>query len=536
MLELKDSYEELYASFQWNIPEFFNIGQAVCDRWAEQDPSRLALIHKAKDDSVEEVSFALLRDLSNQTAHLFRAFGLTKGDRVGIFLPQAPETAYSHIAAYKLAAIAVPLFSLFGPEALEYRIVNAGIKLIVTDASGAEKLKDLKAKLPCLEQVFCIDGASFGFLDFHAERQQHVTEFEVLVTKAEEPAFLIYTSGTTGNPKGALHAHRSLLGHLPGIEMAYSFLAKKGDRFWTPADWAWIGGLYDVLMPALYFGITVVSHRFEKFTGEAAFQLMQDFKVRNAFLPPTALKLMRSVKDPKERYDFDLRSVVSAGESLGAELLEWGKEVFGLLINEFYGQTEYNIFVSSCSAIMPTKSGFMGRAVPGHVVAIIDDEANELPRGSLGQIAVKSPNPIMFLEYWRNPKATQEKVLADWLLTGDQGVMDDEGYIKFVGRNDDVITSSGYRIGPGEIEDCLLGHAAVKMVAVIGVPDEQRTELIKAFVVLEEGFAASEELKEALQAHVKTRLAAHEYPRLIDFVVSLPMTTTGKIMRRLLKE
>ncbi len=536
MLELKDSYEELYASFEWDIPEFFNIAYAVCDKWAEQDPNRLALIHKAKDDSVEEISFAALRELSNQTAHLFNAFGLTKGDRVGIFLPQAPETAYSHIAAYKLGAIAVPLFTLFGPDALEYRILNAGIKFVVTDASGAEKLKDLKAKLPCLEQVFCIEGARFGFLDFHAERQQHATAFELVKTKAEDPAFIIYTSGTTGNPKGALHAHRSLLGHLPGIEMAYNFLPEKGDKFWTPADWAWIGGLYDVLMPALYFGITVVSHRFEKFDGDAAFKLMQDFKVRNAFLPPTALKLMRSVKHPNETYDFQLRSVVSAGESLGAELLEWGKEVFGLLINEFYGQTEYNIFVSSCSALMPTKAGFMGRAAPGHVVAIIDDEGLELPRGSLGQIAVKSPNPIRFLEYWRNPVATQDKFLGDWLLTGDQGVMDDEDYIKFVGRNDDVITSSGYRIGPGEIEDCLLGHEAVKMVAVIGVPDEQRTELVKAVIVLEEGFVASEVLKKDLQVHVKTRLAAHEYPRLIDFVEALPMTTTGKIMRRLLKD
>ncbi|MCA9837701.1 MAG: AMP-binding protein [Trueperaceae bacterium] len=536
MLEPKASYQELYDTFYWHIPEHYNIGLDVCDKWADREPERLALIHKSRDGFVSQYSFAQVRDLANQTANLFRSVGLNRGDRIGIFLPQTPETAYAHVAAYKMAAVAVPLFTLFGPDALEYRINNAGISAILTDKSGVEKLKGLAGRLEPLKYIFCIDSAETGIIDFHKEREKQSPEFEAVQTHAEDPAFLIFTSGTTGNPKGALHAHRSLLGHIPGVDMAYNFLPRKADRFWTPADWAWIGGLYDVLMPAWHHGISVVSHRFEKFNAEEAFKLMADFSVRNSFLPPTALKFMRVVKNPKERFAYKLRSVVSAGESLGAELLEWGKETFGLTINEFYGQTEYNIFVSSCSAIMPTKPGIIGRAAPGHTVAILDGQGKELPRGEIGQIAAKTPNPIAFLGYWQNPTATQEKYFGDWLLTGDQGSMDDEGYIKFVGRNDDLITSGGYRIGPGEIENCLLSHRAVKMAAVVGVPDPERTEIVKAFIILEEELEGSELLKRELQDYVKTRLSAHEYPRLIDFVDSFPMTTTGKIMRRELRK
>jgi len=535
MLEPKASYQELFKRFSWDIPERYNIGVDVCDKWAERDPTRLALTHKARDGFVSHFSFADMRDLSNQTANMLRALGIERGERVGIFLPQAPETAYAHVAIYKLGAVAVPLFTLFGPDALEYRINNSGARAVITDQQGAEKLKSLKGKLEALEHILCIDGPAHGSLDFHAEREQYSTSFAPVDTHAEDPAIIIYTSGTTGPPKGALHAHRTLLGHLTGVEMAYNFLPREGDKMWTPADWAWIGGLYDVLMPAWHHGIPVVSHRFEKFEGEAAFKLMADFGVRKSFLPPTALKMMRTVQNLKERFDYDLRSIASAGETLGSELLEWGKKTFDLTINEFYGQTEYNIFVSSCSAIMPTKPGVIGRPAPGHVVAVIDENGVEVKRGQIGQIAAKRPNPVMFLEYWQNPQATREKFLGDWLLTGDQGVMDDEGYIKFIGRNDDVITSAGYRIGPGEIEDSLLGHPAVKMAAVIGVPDPERTEIVKAFVVLEETYSPSENLKKQLQDFVKTRLAAHEYPRLLEFVEDLPMTTTGKVMRRALR-
>jgi acetyl-CoA synthetase len=318
--------------------------------------------------------------------------------------------------------------------------------------------------------------------------------------------------------------------------MSHDFFPREGDRIWTPADWAWIGGLLDVLMPALHHGVTVVARRFAKFTGEAAFDLIQRHGVRNAFLPPTALKMMRAVPDAARRWPLSMRTVASGGETLGAELMDWGRRVLGVTINEFYGQTECNMIVSSCGAIMPPRPGVMGRPVPGHRVEVIGADGAVCADGAPGMIAVFRGSPVMFLGYWGNEAATQAKFLGDWLMTGDQGVRDSEGWIRFVGRDDDVITSSGYRIGPGEIEDCLIRHPAVHMAAAIGKPDPERTEIVKAYVVLKAGFAPSDALAAELAAHVKTRLAAHEYPREITFVAALPMTATGKIIRRELRE
>lgn len=538
MLPEADSYEGLRDRFVWSVPERYNIGVDVCDKWAERDPDRTALIHKRRDGAVETYSFADIRRLSNRLANALAAHGVARGDRVGILLPQAPETAVSHVAVYKMGGVAVPLFSLFGVEALEYRLGNCGARAVVTDAVGAAKIARIRDRLPELRLVLRIDEAGEGELDWHALVDAASEDFTPVDTAADDPAVIIYTSGTTGQPKGALHAHRVLLGHLPGVEISHDLFPQPGDRIWTPADWAWIGGLLDVLMPAWHHGVTVVSHRFEKFDAEEAFRLIADFQVRNAFLPPTALKMMRAVKDPQTRWNYRIRSVASGGETLGAELLDWGRQTFGLTINEFYGQTECNMIVSSCAKVMPPKPGVMGRPVPGHDVAVIDGQGNRLPPGEIGLIAVRRPDPVMFLQYWNNPEATASKFVGDggdWLVTGDQGELDADGYIRFVGRDDDVITSAGYRIGPGEIEDCLIGHPAVRMAAVVGVPDPLRTEIVKAFIVLQDGVRPSDELAAEIQAHVKTRLAAHEYPRAVEFVDSLPMTTTGKIIRRELR-
>ncbi len=535
MLEQLGSFEAIRRRFAWSVPEFYNIGADICDKWAA-DPARLALVHERRDGSVARYTFSDIRRLSNRTANLFVARGLRAGDRIGILLPQEPETAIAHVAAYKAGAIAVPLFTLFGLDALRYRMLDAGIKMLVTDARSLAKIGQIRAGLPDLETVFSIDGAASGAEDFHAAAHSVSESFEPVRTRADDPALIIYTSGTTGPPKGALHAHRTLLGHLPGVEMSHNFLGKAGDLMWTPADWAWIGGLIDVLFPAWHHGIPVLAHRFEKFDPEAAFALMAKHKVRNVFLPPTALKMMRGVPDAKARWKVDIRSLASGGESLGPELLQWGRDTFGLTINEFYGQTECNMVLSSCEALFPTRPGAIGRAAPGHEVEIIDDAGQILPPGAIGAIAVRRPDPVMFLGYWNNPQATQEKFVGDWLVTGDTGARDDDGYVTFVGRNDDVITSAGYRIGPGPIEDCLLGHPAVRMAAVVGAPDAERTEIVKAFVVLREGFVPDETLTRELQDHVRTRLAAHEYPRQVRYVDSLPMTTTGKIIRRELRD
>ena len=523
------------ARFRWEIPEFYNIGVDVCDRWAEVEPDRLALID-AREDGDRLITFGELRARSNQTANLLAEQGIERGDRVGILLPQTPETAYAHIAVYKLGAIAIPLFTLFGAEALEHRLANAGAKAVITNRDGAAKLVALREKLPQLRLILGIDGVGEGVADFHALRRAQPDAFEAMKTKAEDPALIIYTSGTTGLPKGALHAHRVLLGHLPGVEMGFDLMPQPGDRIWTPADWAWIGGLLDVLMPALHHGVPVAAKRFEKFTGEAAFAFIRSHGIRNAFLPPTALKMMRAAVGPGQGRQVEMRSVASGGETLGAELLDWGRKVLGVTINEFYGQTECNMIVSSCGAIMEARPGVMGQPVPGHNLAVIDAGGEPVPAGAPGMIAVRRPDPVMFLGYWANEEATRQKFIGDWLVTGDQGVREPDGRIRFIGRDDDVINSSGYRIGPSEIEDCLMRHPAVEMAAVVGKPNPERGEIVKAYVVLRSGVTPGGDLARELAEHVKSRLAAHEYPREVAFVDSLPLTTTGKIIRRELRE
>jgi len=353
-----------------------------------------------------------------------------------------------------------------------------------------------------LKLVLSIDGTGDGAVDFHQALARGSSDFSAVDTAADDPALMVYTSGTTGPPKGALHAHRVLLGHMPGIELPHDFFPQAGDRFWTPADWAWAGGLLDCLLPSLHYGVPVVARRFEKFDPEDAFALMAAMQVRNAFIPPTALRMLRSVPDPRGRHAIRLRSVGSGGETLGAETLEWGRSALGVVINEFYGQTECNLVLSACAMIGVSKPGVIGKAVPGHTVAVVRADGSRCGPGEIGQIAVKRPDPVMFLEYWGRPGATRDKFIGDWMTTGDQGVEDDEGYIAFVGRDDDVITSSGYRIGPGEIEDCLIRHPSVALAAVVGKPDPVRTEIVKAFIVLKSGIAASDALASEIQVFV----------------------------------
>lgn len=534
MLDPAASYEEAYRRFRWRVPERYNIGVDICDRHADAGIGT-ALIHVLGDGTVREVSFTELKRASNRLANVLVGACLARGDRVAILLPQRPETAIAHIAAHKAGMVSVPLFTLFGEDALRYRLADSGAAALITDRESLPKIAALRDRLPDLKLVLVADedrdGADWeAFAPALAAASDRFTPVDTL---ADDPAIIIYTSGTTGPPKGALHAHRVLLGHLPGVEFPQEFFPKPGDRFWTPADWAWIGGLIDVLLPSLHHGVPVVAHRFAKFDPEAAFDFIARHGVRNAFLPPTALKMMRQV--PGARCE-TMRSIGSGGESLGSELLDWGRRTFGFTINEFYGQTECNLVVGNCASIMEVRPGSMGKPIPGHEVAIVDGDGNPVPAGETGAIAVRRGDPVMFLRYWNKPEATRDKYAGDWMLTGDLGRCDADGYLHYVGRDDDVITSAGYRIGPGEIEDCLMTHPAVALAAAIGVPDQLRTQAVKACVVLADGHAASEDLKRSIQNHVKTRLAAHEYPRIVEFVDALPMTTTGKIMRRVLRD
>ena len=533
MLPPGPDYDEIHRAFRWQIPAEFNIGVEVCDRWADREPGKLAIVAVGADGKAHDVSYGWLRDTSNKLANALAANGIAPGDRVAILLPQAPEVAAIHIAIYKLGAIALPLAMLFGTEAISYRLQNSGAKALITNAQGLAKV--VRGELPDLQLMLSVDGPGDGALGLHQTLERASADLTPRKTSADDPAMMIYTSGTTGPPKGALHAHRVLLGHMPGIEMPHDFFPQPGDRFWTPADWAWAGGLLDCLLPSLYCGVPVVARRFDKFDPDEAYAVMARHGVRNAFIPPTALRMMRSAADPRGRYDLRLRTVGSGGEALGAQTFEWGKAALGVAINEFYGQTECNLVLSSGAMIGVSRPGAIGKPVPGHQVAVIRPDGTLAPPGEPGQIAVRRPDPVMFLEYWDKPEATREKFIGDWMTTGDQGVMDDDGYFSFVGRDDDVITSAGYRIGPGEIEDCLIKHPAVALAAVVGKPDPMRTEIVKAFVVLKSGVAASDALAADIQGFVRTRLSAHEYPREVAFIAEMPMTTTGKVIRRLLR-
>ena len=525
-------YEALYRSFRWQVPARYNIGVGVCDRWARLDPRRTAIFNVRANGDVDEISYGWLRETSGRLANVLSARGIRRGDRVAILLPQAPAVAAAHIAAYKLGAIALPLAMLFGIEAISYRLADSGARALITNAQGLAKLTDIRDALPAL--VLSVDGPGDGAEGFFEALARASPEFAPVDTSADDPALMVYTSGTTGPPKGALHAHRVLLGHLPGIEFPHEFLPQPGDRFWTPADWAWAGGLLNVLLPGLHYGVPVVAARHEKFDPQEAFALMAKMAVRNAFIPPTALRMLRSAPPPQG--DVRLRSVGSGGEALGAETYEWGRSVLGLTINEFYGQTECNLVLASCAAIGVSRPGAIGKPVPGHTVAVIRPDGSPCAAGELGQIAIKRPDPVMFLEYWGKPDATRDKFIGDWMTTGDQGMVDDDGYVQFVGRDDDVITSAGYRIGPTEIEDCLIRHPAVALAAVVGKPDPLRTEIVKAFIVLKAGRSPSDALAAEIQAFVKTHLSAHEYPREVAFIEQMPMTTTGKVIRRLLRQ
>ncbi|OWV89279.1 AMP-binding protein [Rhizobium sp. R693] len=535
-LPQRDRYEDLYRDFAWDIPEDFNIGRAVSDDWAERAPERVCLEHFSPDGNHLSMTYRELADRSSSLANALVLLGVKKGDRVALLLPQSFETVVAHVAIYKMGAIALPLALLFGVEALEYRLRTAGASAVVTNTFGLDRVSQIRGRLPDLTEVISVDGDGQGARSFASLVAGHPPVFEVAKTAPHDPALMIFTSGTTGPPKGALHGHQVLAGHVPGMQFAHEGFPQAGDKVWTPSDWAWAGGLLNALLPSLLLGVPVVSSPAQKFDADMAYRIMAEMKVRNGFIPPTALRLLKSVPDPRSKYDLVLRTIGAAGESLGAETLEWAKRTLGIAVNEFYGQTECNFVLSSSAAIGISRPGAIGRPVPGHRVAIVSEAGEELPVGETGQIAIRRPDPVMFLGYWSDAAATERKFAGDWLLTGDIGRQDADGYLTFFGRDDDVITSSGYRIGPAEIEDCLSGHPAVQLAAAIGKPDPVRTEIVKAYVVLAPGYEPDDRLALEIGEWVKMRLSMHEYPREVEFVSELPLTTTGKVIRRLLRE
>ena len=537
-----DRHREVYEAFRWEVPERFNVARYCCDRWATER-HRLALYWEDESGETRTLSFWDLQQAANRLANALGALGVRRGDRVAIVLPQRPETVVAYLAAWRMGAVAVPLSFLFGPDALEYRLGNSESKVAIADPQTLANLEPVRSRLPGLAHVIGVAGAcGQDVLDWDETLARASRHFDMVDPSASDPSTLIYTSGTTGPPKGALLPHAVMLGNLPGFEHSHDGFPREGDLFWTPADWAWTGGLWDALMPTLYHGRAILGFR-GRFEPERAFALMDKYQVRNAFLVPTALKLMmKALPKPRERYDVRLRTIMSGGEPLGAAVLQWCREELGVTVNEIFGQTEINYIVGNSQELWPVKPGSMGRPYPGHRIAVIDDAGRELGPGEVGDVAVHrrwidgTLDPIFFLGYWRNEKATTDKFTGQWCRTGDQAAWDEDGYLWFHGRNDDMFKTAGYRVGPAEIENTLVKHEAVAVAAVIPVPDETKGSLIKAFVLLAPGFKPSSELEDSIRAHVKRLLAPYQQPRYIEFVDSLPMTTTGKVQRKVLRD
>jgi len=538
---VEDRYEAAYRAFRWDVPARYNIAQSACRRWAP-DPGRLAILWEDESGERASLTFAALLAQANRLSNALAALGVARGDRLAIVLPQRPETAIAYLACFQMGAIAVPLSFLFGPDALEYRLSDSGARVAIVDPQTLPPLWGLRPRLPALEHVIGVAGArESGTHDWSSLLSRAADTFEPADTAPSDPAVIIYTSGTTGPPKGALMPHSALIGNLPGFEYSHDGFPREGDLFWSPADWAWTGGLWDALMPTLHHGCCILGYR-GRFDAERAFALMEKHGIRNAFLFPTALKMMmKAFPEPRTRFALRLRSMMSGGEALGPAVLAWARSGLDVTVNEIFGQTEMNYIVGNSHRIWPVKPGSMGRPYPGHRIAVIDEAGREVPAGTVGDVAVHrrwldgTPDPVFFLGYWNNPGATERKFTGEWCRTGDEAFADADGYLWYQGRADDMFKSAGYRIGPAEIENCLVKHAAVGNCAVVPSPDETRGAIVKAFVLLAPGHQASEALAESIRAHAKAHLAPFQCPRVIEFVEALPMTTTGKVQRRVLR-
>ena len=559
-----DHYAALHRRFGWKVPTHFNMAQACCGRWAAQ-PGTAGHVaireHVAGQGLGRSWTFAQLQDAANRLSHVLDAQGVQPGDRVAIVLPQRFETAVAYMAVLQMGAVAMPLSMLFGPDALSFRIQDSQARVAIADESAWAALQEARKDCPGLRTVIGVGrAAAEGDLDFEAAIRRMPPDFKAVQTRADDPAVLIYTSGTTGNPKGALIPQRALIGNLTGFVCSQNWFgfdpAKAASTsravFWSPADWAWTGGLMDALLPSLYFGRPIVAFN-GRFSPEAAFEILDRHAVTHTFLFPTALKaMMKAVPEPRGRWRLQLQAIMSAGEAVGDAVFAWCQQQLGVTVNEMFGQTEINYVVGNCARFWPPKPGSMGKGYPGHRVAVIDEAGQLCPPGTPGEVAVNRldvhghPDPVFFLGYWNNEEATRNKYTGDWCRTGDVAVCDEDGYLWYQGRTDDMFKAAGYRIGPGEIENCLVKHAAVQNAAVVPKPDAERGALVKAYVVLSPDALAARQaaanaaayedgVREALQAHVRGLLAPYEYPKEIEFIDQLPMTTTGKVQRRVLR-
>jgi acetyl-CoA synthetase len=514
------SYEEMCAAHRWEVPERYNIAGDVCDK---HDRGRLAMVWEDWQGNERRISFGELQDLSCRFANVLRAHGVERGDRVATLLPSLPETAAIFIGTYRAGAILLSLSVLYGDEGIEHRLRDSQAKVVVTDAANRDRIPDGLAGT-----VLVLDG---GLLDEMADAP---TRFETVDTAADDPAQLYYSSGTTGMAKGILHAHRYLLAH---EEFEFCHDVRDGELFHGSGEWAWAAGICPLLGPWRYGAVALVQARKGGYDPEEHLRFLAGHGVENMFTTPTALRAMTGVEDAGKRYPLErLRVTCSAGEPLNPEVIRWFREQYGVTVLDYYGLTESYPLCGNFPTV-EVREGSMGKPVPGWEVAILDEDEQPLPTGERGEICLRArSNPHYPLGYWNRPEDTEEVFGGDWFHTKDAAELDEDGYVWYAGRADDVIISAGYRIGPFEIESACVEHPAVKEAAAVASPDPRRGDIVKAFIVLAGGNEPSDELADQIKLHVRERHSAYAYPREIEFVADLPKTLTGKIRRIELRE
>jgi acetyl-CoA synthetase len=506
-----DRYEQLRGEHRWVVPERYNIAADVCDR---HPADALAMIHERFDGVERELHWGELQELTNRAANLLAGLGVERGDRVAVVLPPTPEAAAVFFAAWKIGAILLSMSVLYGDEGIAHRLGDAQPKVLVTDAANA--LRFSGAPVP---RVLVLDAE---LLAAESER------FQTLDTAAEDPAQLYYTSGTTGLAKGIVHAHRYLLAH---NEFEHCHDVQPGERFHGMGEWAWAAGICPLLGPWRLGAVQVVLQREGGFDPHRQLDFLSRRQVTNVFATPTAIRSMMSIGDARERYPQRFRVVCSAGEALNPEAIRWFRSQYDVTVLDYYGLTESYPLCGNFPW-MEVREGSMGRPMPGWEVAILDEDERPVPHGDRGEICLRArSNPHYPLGYWRLPEASEETFGGEWFHTKDAARMDEDGYVWYDGRADDVIIAAGYRIGPFEVESVCLEHPAVAEAAAVASPDERRGAVVKAFIVLADGHSPSEELAEEIKAFVRDRLSAYAYPRLIEFIDELPKTLTGKIRR-----
>lgn len=535
------SYEELYRDFEWGVPDQFNLAATTCDRWAD-DGERVAMYTRDREGSDESYTFRGLRSRANRLAGYLDRHGVGRGDRVCVSGSQSAETMVGHLAAWKLGAVSVPLSVLLGPDGLGYRLgdCDASAFLVSEGVLGTTRTVDHD-----VDHVIVPDAAETvgEEVRYSAALDDASGSVSTRRTAPDDGAILIYTSGTTGKPKGVLLPHQVLLGVLPCVALGlFNLELHEGDIGRTAVEWSWAGALVDFVLPHWFFGKPVVGLAHQELDAQAEFDLIDKFGVTLYNAPPTALRMLSQEDSAADGYSLgSIRGVFSGGEAVSQDIFDWAEEVLDEpTLQQGYGQTEAPAFIGDCEALdVPYEHGRIGRPSPGSEVAILDPDTAEptVEQGDVGEIGLRHENnPGCFLGYWNKPSRTDTKLQDGWLLSEDLGRRTDDGYIIFEGRKDDVILCSGYKIGPEEVEDALTGHEAVADAGVVGVPDDTRGEIPKAFVALRDGYTPGESLAEQLQNFVRERLAKYEYPRAVDFVDELPTTTSGKLRRAELRE